>query len=281
MIIIKIINNNTVIAKDESDNKVILTGKGIGFQMKRGDEAKTELIFQKFILDEQGEYERYCEMIRNISKEIFPVAEKIIYHARTCLGKSFSDSVYLTLSDHLNFAIDRIEKGITFENALHYETKNFYPDEYKVGLHALVIVEQELHIVFPEHEASFIALHFVNAQLHENMSQTYQITKFMQDIQNIVKYHFQVVFDENSLNYYRFITHLKFFAKRIFDHEQFQDNDDLLLTVIQTEMPEYYACTMKVHAYIQSQYHIDFSKQEAIYFTIHLKRVLSKKGEKL
>lgn len=276
MKVIKVINNNTVIAVNKNNKKVILTGKGIGFKSQKGDIVKRELINQRFILDENGGYERYTQLINDIPEYIFPIAEKIIHYARTNLGKTFSDNIYLTLSDHLNFSIERTKQGLVLQNALHWETKNFYPDEYMIGEKALNIIKKELQIDLHEHEKSFIALHFVNAELNEDMSQTYEITKFLQDVQNIVKYHFQVSFDENSLNYYRFITHLKFFAKRIINNDQFVDEDEVLYDVVKSEMSKYFACTQKIKDYVYTCYNIEFSKQEAIYLTIHLKRVLSK-----
>lgn len=276
MRVIKVINNSTVIALDEYNNKVILTGKGIGFQSKKGDLINKEMVSQKFILDENGGFERYSELIKDISEEIFPITEEIIYYARTHLGRFFSDNIYLTLSDHLNFAINRYKDGIVFKNNLHWEIKNFYPDEYIIGQKAVEMVKEKLNVVLAEDEMSFIALHFVNAELNEEISQTVEITKVIQDIQNIVKYHFNITFDENSLNYYRFITHLKFFAQRILSGEQFKDEDDPLYKMVKNEMSYYFDCTTKIKDYVQIQYNIDFSKQESIYLTIHLKRVLDK-----
>ena len=37
----------------------------------------------------------------------------------------------------------------------------------------------------------------------------------MKEILKMVKYHFNIEFDEESINYYRFITHLKFFTQRL------------------------------------------------------------------
>ena len=62
----------------------------------------------------------------------------------------------------------------------------------------------------PEDEAGFIALHIVNAELNEEMPNIINITKVMQEILSIVKYHFKIDFNEESLHYYRFVTHLKF-----------------------------------------------------------------------
>ncbi|MGD0031154.1 PRD domain-containing protein [Paenibacillus illinoisensis] len=274
MNVIKVINNNLLIARDENDHKVILTGKGIGFHLKIGANVNKELISQKFVLVQEGAFERFYQLLNEIPGEIFSVVEEIIYYARTTLTRSFSDNVYLTLSDHLNFAISRAKQGILLENALHWETKNFYPDEYNIGAKALEIVQSRLSINLSVHEISFIAMHFVNAELNGEMSQTYEITRIIQNIQNIVKYHFNISFDENSLNYYRFITHLKFFAQRLLACHQSKTDDDILFEVVKKEFPNYYACAEMIKKYVMKQYEVNVSNQELTYLTIHLKRVL-------
>lgn len=71
-----------------------------------------------------------------------------------------------------------------------------------------------------------IALHLVNAELNEEMPNMVNITKIMNDILNIVKRHFRLEYDEESLAYYRFITHLKFFAQRLINGTPPPDNEN-------------------------------------------------------
>ena len=44
MKIYKIINNNIISAKDENDSEIILMGKGLGFNKKKGDIVDEENI---------------------------------------------------------------------------------------------------------------------------------------------------------------------------------------------------------------------------------------------
>ena len=48
MVIDKIINNNIVSAFDETGLEVVIMGRGIGFQMKRGQEVPAEKIEKVF-----------------------------------------------------------------------------------------------------------------------------------------------------------------------------------------------------------------------------------------
>ena len=68
-------------------------------------------------------------------------------------------------------------------------------------------------VELPEDEIGFITLHIVNAEMdNENLKQTMEVTKLMQEISNIVRYYFSVEFNTESVYYYRFITHLKNFS---------------------------------------------------------------------
>lgn len=79
-----------------------------------------------------------------------------------------------------------------------------------------------------------IALHIVNAsQGGYNLNKTYQITHIVQDILNIVRLHFGLVYDENSLNYTRFVTHLQYFAQRMLNEEIPNTGDDFLFEQVQ------------------------------------------------
>ena len=138
-------------------------------------------------------------------------------YAKQALGKKLSDNIYLTLVDHISFAIQRQEKGIVVRNALLWEIKRFYNHEYLIGKEALAIIKRRLEIELPGNEAGFIALHIVNAQLgNGEMQQTMAMPKMIQSILNIVRYQFHTELDENSVNYERFLTHLKYFLQRMY-----------------------------------------------------------------
>ncbi len=46
---------------------------------------------------------------------------------------TLSDQLFVTLFDHLVYALERYEKNIFLPNRLLWEVKRFYPNEYVVG----------------------------------------------------------------------------------------------------------------------------------------------------
>ena len=99
--------------------------------------------------------------------------------------------------------------------------------------------------------------------------------KMMQDILSIVKYHFHMEFDEQSLDYERFITHLKFFIQRVFSGNTIEGENDKFFIMIKEQYKEEYTCALKVYDYFRNNYDLALSNEEMIYFTIHIQRVTS------
>src|SRR5699024_3077774 len=124
------------------------------------------------------------------------------------------------------FAIERYKTGFPIENALLWEIKRFYNHEFLIGKEALSMIRQKLGYELPEDEAGFIALHIVNAKLKTgNVERITEMTKIIQNILTIVKYEFKMDIDEYSLDYERFITHLKFFVQRLFVGQKLESED--------------------------------------------------------
>ena len=128
-----------------------------------------------------------------------------------------------------------------------WEIKRFYNHEFLIGKEALTIIKKRLDIMLSEDEAASIALHIVNAQLNSrDMNDTLDITKMIQNILNIVKFHFNIELDEYSLHYERFITHLKFFAQRILSGKVVKSDDANFCEMIKEQYKDAYLCAEKV-----------------------------------
>ncbi|WP_340639993.1 BglG family transcription antiterminator LicT [Bacillus atrophaeus] len=274
MKIAKVYNNNVVSVINEHDKESVIMGRGIAFQKKTGDKVDEGRIEKIFTLENKDVSEKFKTLLYEIPLECMEVSEEIISYAKMRLGKKINDSIYVSLTDHINFAIERHKKGLDIKNALLWETKRLYKEEFSIGKEALLMVEKKTGISLPEDEAGFIALHIVNAELNEEMPNIISITKVMQEILSIVKYHFNIEFDEESLYYYRFVTHLKFFAQRLFNGTYMESSDDFLFETVKEKYHRAYKCTEKIKQYIQKEYDHELTSEELLYLTIHIERVV-------
>ena len=272
----KILNNNVVITRNSQDKEIVVMGRGIAFHGKPGQLIDHSKIEKTFTLSEPGPAARFQQLVESIPLEHLLLSERIINYAKTQLGKKLSDSIYVTLTDHISGAIIRYQQQIILQNPLKWDIERFYRDEYKIGLHANGMIYEETGIRFHDDEAAFMAMHFVNAQLGEDIRKIYDITYIMQEICGIVKTHFNFEFDEESLNFYRFITHLKFFAQRMIANVHYDDDSEELVKVIQTTYPDAWACTQKVADLTRTKYHFIMNSDEMLYLTIHIARIAPK-----
>ncbi len=278
MKIFKILNNNVAVVLDEHGEERIVMGRGICFNKKTGEEIRPEVVDKIFSLMEGEAGSKFQVLVQEIPIEHMIVGEEIIAEARIRLGKQLNDMVYISLIDHVHTSIVRFLEGITVKNALLWDIRRFYKEEYRIGLWALELIEERFKVRLPEDEAGFIALHLANAQMdQEIMHNMYEITRVMQELVNIVKYYFQISFDEDDVYYYRFITHLKFFAKRLIERNVYtEDNNDDLWEVIRTKYPKAFCCVERITRFIAKKYEYDLSKEEQLYLTIHIERVVNK-----
>lgn len=262
----KILNNNVVVVLDEENREQVVMGRGLAFKKKCGDEIDPAAIDKVFTMNNPDTNNKFQELVADIPLEYILLVENIITYAKTHIGKKINDSIYISLADHIFMSLTRWKEGIEVKNALLWDIKRFYKDEFCIGLKALEMIKEQSGIMLAEDEAGFIALHFVNAQMEENpdkVEDMYTITKVMQEISNIVKYYFNFEYNEESVYYYRFVTHLKFFAQRLVSNKTYKENsEDDLLDIIKVKYKNAYECVKTIKKFLVEQYDYLLSDEE-------------------
>ena len=251
MKILKVINNNVVSACDDKGKEIVVMGKGLGFGKKNGDILDESKIEKKFSMPDES-VSRLEEILKDIPYEYAQVANRIIAMVKEKFDMKLSKIIYITLTDHLNFAITRFKKGIKVENALLWEIKRFYQKEFEAGKEALEIIQMNYIVIFDVRK----------------------------DIVNIVGYTFGRELDRESLYYERFITHLKHFLARVVKNETYgEDANDRLAIMVKDEFPKSYRCALRIRDYLKVSRKYNVSLEEISYLTIHIQR-LSGEGQK-
>ena len=281
MIVEKVLNNNVVVSIDPTTRKeVILMGSGIAFNKKPGQLIDTKRIEKTFIVDDENLGNKIKKLINQIPEGIFELTDEIVTHAIVELNVELDKQVYVSLADHIGFAVKRFKNGITIKNELLNEIRRVHRNEFKVSLWAVDYINKKLDIQLPEDEAGFIALHFVNASYKETTMKSVESTKIIKDVLNIIKYYFAIELDEDDLNYDRLLTHLKYFAKRIVNNNQHNSTDSSFVKVISSTYPEAYVCAIKIGEYIAMHNNYEVNDDELVYLTMHIQRVISVAREK-
>lgn len=276
MKISQILNNNVAVVK-KGGSELIVYSKGISFRKKAGQSIKEDEIDKTYVLDSNDMLEHFSYLLANTDEEYLNIVNDAIAFGESLLSQKANDYLYLTLLDHIDFALKRAGKGQFIRSPLTWEVKKFYPRHFQIGLHVLKLLQERFHFEFPEDEAVSIALHFVNLQSEGNhLKETMEAMQVLKDILSIIRYHYQVALDESSLNYIRLITHLQFFIQRIQTGQIFEDNDKALNLQIRTMYPDAYACATKIRAYVKDNFKMELTIDEESYLILHIHRVANR-----
>lgn len=279
--IIRVIGNNFVLSKDKDDKEIIIRGLGIGFNKSQGDIVPEDKVEKIYRMDTPKQINHLTDLVESMPLHYITVCTQIIENAQLNLGKRLSQNIYITLTDHICFALERKKTGLEYKNEMLWEIKNFYPAEYAQGELAIALVKDKLGTQLSEDEAGFIALHIVNAELETGMGDMFSITKMIQGILDIIEDHYQITLNQDTLDYGRFITHLKFLGQRIFNNQTMQENDSdftrMIRNLIQEKYPKDFLCAKRIQSYIQGNFSHLLSNEEMFFLMTHLGKLMKRK----
>ncbi|KAF1295801.1 transcription antiterminator LicT [Enterococcus sp. JM4C] len=278
MVIEKILNNNVVVTKDENQAEIVVMGKGLAFNKKPGDFILKEKIDKIFKLSDHGMSQKFQELAHDIPLEYLTIAFQIIDYAKEKLNKSLNESIYLSLTDHLYTAIERTKNNIQMPNVLLWDIKRLFPEEFEIGKRTVEKIKEGYGVQLSEDEAGFIALHIVNAQTENPaMDDMYAFTKTLQDIINIVRYYYKIDINEESVYFYRFTTHLRFFLSRVVNNTHHEGEvEEELLSIVQKKYGTAVTCVEKIQSYLTESFDYHMSSDEKMYLAIHIARLADK-----
>ncbi len=276
MRVVKVLNNSLVLALDEKGQETILMGKGIGYQKSIGYQFQENEIEKVFILKDKEMSRNIIRLASETDSVYFELAKTVIDYAEEVFHMKLMDHIYLSLTDHLSFAAQRVRDGIVLRNFYTMEMKKFNPNEFQVGEYAVTLMNEQLGMEIPMDEAGNIAFHFINAQYqHPYNSQNLMIAGTVNDLLDIVKYSFGISYQEDSTAYSRFVTHLRLFAQRLVSRKLLpEDKSDLLYDQIYAVCSEEFGCVEKIQIYVMDKFHQTLSNQENMYLALHIHRVL-------
>lgn len=274
----QIFNNNVVLTTDEQKNEIVVMGKGIGFQKKKGEDIDEDKIDKTFVLTESVSKSIFPDVYNQLSGEEIDLVVEIIQLAEKKLGTEFQSNIYVALADHIHYAVERTQQVLPLTNPLNYEVRKYYPKEYEIGEDSLQLIEDRLGMRLYKEEAASIALHFVTGQKEGYLiSQTIKVTEIVHQILNIIRINFGKAFDEDSISYARFLTHIQYFAHRVVFGEQEGETDSFLFEQVRSSYPDSFECVQKIKLFVESTYDFEMGEDEQVYLTIHIERIMSEK----
>jgi transcriptional antiterminator len=268
-IVIKSYNNN-IVSVNMNGAERILFAKGIGFGKKTGDEIEIGTEVEKiFVIENEDNLRNFKQVIENVDEEFLILCEKMISYIEDELKENLDERIHIALVDHLNFAVKRLSNNEEIENPFLMEIKALYQTEYNLAEKVVTILQKEKNINFPIGEIGFIALHIHSARRSGQLSNTFKNTAIINLIVEYVEKHLEFKVDKTSLDYARFLTHLKFAIKRIQDGISIKND---FIKEIKSKYKSSYIIAKGIAQILTQRLEKKVTADEIAYLAMHIER---------
>lgn len=276
----KVLNNNVIIAQHPQFDEVVVIGKGIGFNRKLRDQINLSSVEKMFILRNQEEQEQYKQLLPQVDEKLIEIVQEIVLYIMNSSRQPLNEHIHIALTDHISFAIRRFKQDIPIHNPFLYETKEIYPEEYRMAEYAVGRINESMGVELPVDEVGFVALHIVSALSNRQISEVRQHSQLIGELVGLVENNLDYQIPRDSLDYSRMVTHLRFVLERLRRGEAVRETSTLD-GLMKREYPEMYSLAWKLTKVIEQRIHLPVYPAEVSYLTIHLQRLAQKKEDEL
>ena len=270
--IIKVLNNNVVLARNlDDETEQVLIGNGIGFNTSENEEVELEKekVKKSFMAYDEELEENFLKLLKEFDPELVGISEEIISIAEEKIGK-LDSHIHIALTDHINFAVERLRNGMNINNPFTDEIKFLYEKEYEIGEIASEKLKEASKIDIPESEIAFIAMHIHAARKNKAVSETVRYTSLLKEVIELIEDELGIKLDKSNINYSRLITHIRFSINRM---QQDKIISNPLKEKIKEEFAESYKIAQKIGNIIEKKLDLKVNEDELGYITLHLQRL--------
>lgn len=268
MRILRVFNNNVVLATGRGAPEVVVTGRGVGFGASPGDEVDESKITRIFVPED----ENAATLAADVPLWFIELSGSVTD------GLDVPSSTVLALADHLHMAVRRQEIQPQDRHPLEAEVRHLYPDELEMARGILSRVNRRLTEKgtpeLPPEEAVAIALHLVNAGFHTgDLRTTYEMTGIFSQLFDVVDSAYDISVDRRSANAARFITHMRYLFVRLHENSQLDDGFPTLRDSLAQSHPEAVNCSNRIADLLEMRFGAELSGDERSYLALHVTRL--------
>lgn len=269
VVIVKSYNNNIVSVKMNGVERILFS-KGIGFGKKSGDKIEKNTQVEKiFVIEDEDNLRNFEQVIENVDEEFLMLCEKMITYIANELKEDLDEKIHVALVDHLNYVVKRLSNKEIIENPFIMEIKALYPIEYTLAEKVAETLLKEINVYLPEGEIGYIALHIHSARNSGKVSNTLKSTYLINSIVEYVEQQIEVKIDKTSLDYARFLTHLRFAIKRILLNTSIKND---FIKEIKSKYKLSYKIAKGVSKILIRQLEKNVGEDEIAYLAMHIER---------
>lgn len=277
-VIDRVVNNN-FIKSVLAGKEVVIQDKGIAFNHHVGDCVALSSDAKIYALSGSlfGNYTK--SLIEQVPAEIWSFTELVSDFIAERIGKELDANAFFALLDHIFVAVDRVRKGVKLPAYLSTEARVYYKREYDIASQVVDQMSQYFNLDFQDSERVFMAIHIVDISLDVANGTAMEIEKIVDAILEIVKAFFSSEIDRDTLDYERFLNHLKYFASKVLgdadkDGRQCAHYD--VFSMLSKEWLLQMDCVNLITRTMQEKYNYSATKDDQLYLLIHLVKITSR-----
>ena len=269
------LNNNVVLARDEIGREAILTGRGLGFQRKRGQDVDASLISRRYIPADNAQ--SVAEVIAGIPLERLALIERVFRKAARGLNTDVPSSTLIAVVDHLNQAMARVYQGLTMDYPLRAEVAHLHPEELRLAEAMVEEINAAQEVQLPRGEAVALALHLFTAAIGAPSAQAAsEQSRLIGQVMGLLEKSFGEAFDADSVNAARFAVHLRYFLVRARTAVQIEDGtSSLVAEALRVSDPDAYRVARRIRDLLEIRLNTAVTDDETAYLALHVARLTS------
>lgn len=270
MQILRVFNNNVVLARRD-DEEVIVTGRGLGFQAKTGDDVDPTKVVRVFVPADGRDPDHSALMLAAIPGEYIRLVLEAMERAGLSEKLRSTLTLVIALADHVHAASTRTK---SVEYPLEAEVRHLYAEDFHSAQRLLKEINSELQRPLHEAEAIALTLHIVNAGFSVgDLSGTYRMTGLIEQLLESIGGFYGTTLSGEDISVARFITHLRYLFVRMAEHKQLDSPTARVASTIAEQYPTAAQCAEALSAIIELRMNAPLTAEEVSYLTLHVARL--------
>ena len=273
MVILRVLNNNVVLVRDEIGREAILTGRGLGFQRRAGQDVDASLIARRYIPVDNAE--SVAEVIAGIPLERLTLIERVFRRAARELGTGVPSSTIVAVVDHVNQAMERVRQGLVMDYPLRAEAAHLHPQELALAETMVAELNAAQDVQLPAGEAVALALHLFTAAVGARSTrEAARRSRLIGQVLDVLRAAYGSGLDPDSIDVARFAAHLRYFLARARSGIQVADGAASTIgAALRQARPHAYQVARRVRDLLELRLGTAVSEDEVAYLTVHVARL--------
>jgi beta-glucoside operon transcriptional antiterminator len=199
--------------------------------------------------------------------------------AERTLGRSLGRRLPLAIIDHIQFVLERMQKGIRIPTTSMPELRVLHPQEFDAATAMARSVSLSLDTALPDEEAVFLTMHLLNATRDEPNGTAALLFRRVQHVVTTVEGGLGVQLDVASPDYARFILHIQFLLQRLVAKSMLRGSDTSFFEFAKHSYPRSYAIAADVKSYVSAATGSDLTDEELLYVIVHVERLANQMAD--